>query len=118
MRIAPLAFALDSDSADSRRSIRDVARITHRNEEAYAGALAVVLSVRYAAKNSSLKGMLSLLKESLPDTRVREALDTIEENGARLGCDSLPRKYAEPFLELESVGGLVERFTQAYATFA
>lgn len=40
MRIAPLAFV-----PAGRSLIRDVCRITHRNEEAYAGALAVVMAI-------------------------------------------------------------------------
>ena len=41
MRLAPLAFVLDSDRDDDRRTIRDVCRITHRNDEAYVGGLAI-----------------------------------------------------------------------------
>ena len=45
MRIAPLAFFLDPEDAGDRQLIRDVCRITHHNEEAYVGALAVVTAV-------------------------------------------------------------------------
>src|ERR1044071_6644137 len=48
MRIAPLAFYLDATKRDSRTLIHDVCRITHHNEEAYAGALAVLLAVHAA----------------------------------------------------------------------
>jgi ADP-ribosylglycohydrolase len=46
MRIAPLAFVLDASLPESRRTIRDVCRITHRSDEAYAGALAVILEIQ------------------------------------------------------------------------
>jgi ADP-ribosylglycohydrolase len=42
MRIAPLAFVPSAD----RVVIRDAVRITHHNDEAYLGALAVVLAIR------------------------------------------------------------------------
>src|SRR5438552_2968729 len=47
MRIAPLAFLLDPATPADRRVIRDVCRITHHNDEAYVGALAVVVAIRF-----------------------------------------------------------------------
>ena len=55
MRIAPLAFCLDPATPDGRQKIRDVSRITHHNDEAYAGALAMVIAVR-AAYDGTWKG--------------------------------------------------------------
>lgn len=49
MRIAPLAFLLNPESPADRTVIRDVCRITHHNDEAYVGALAVVIAVRAAS---------------------------------------------------------------------
>jgi ADP-ribosyl-[dinitrogen reductase] hydrolase len=48
MRIAPLAFFLDPQSFRDKQIIRDVSRITHHHEEAYAGALAIVAAIRAA----------------------------------------------------------------------
>src|SRR5438128_1013708 len=45
MRIAPLAFLLDPTGPQDRTLIRDVCRITHNNDEAYVGALAVMLAI-------------------------------------------------------------------------
>ncbi len=45
MRIAPLAFLLSPADHHDRTLIRDVCRITHRSDEAYVGALAVMLSI-------------------------------------------------------------------------
>src|SRR5438552_12980525 len=53
MRIAPLAFHLDPTVARDRQVIRDVCRITHHNEEAYVGALAIVVAVRSLALGQS-----------------------------------------------------------------
>lgn len=75
MRIAPLAFVLDPDDDSSRQTIRDVCRITHRNEEAYVGALAIVRAIRHAVAGGSLdSGFLRVLIASLPDSRVRDRL--------------------------------------------
>jgi ADP-ribosyl-[dinitrogen reductase] hydrolase len=46
MRIAPLAFLWDPSNPSKRALIGDVCRITHHNDEAYGGALAVVLAIR------------------------------------------------------------------------
>lgn len=76
MRIAPLAFCLDPTERDSRALIRDVCRITHHNEEAYVGALAVVLAVR-AAWKATWNGQGDLIEsvvEHLRDSSVRDRL--------------------------------------------
>ena len=68
MRIAPLAFCLDPIRTSARTTIRDTCRITHRNDEAYTGALAILFAIH--DNDPSL----------LPDTRVREV---IEEHAGR-----------------------------------
>jgi ADP-ribosylglycohydrolase len=97
MRAAPLAFCLDPNDHVERRTIRDVSRITHHHEEAYAGALAVVVAVRAAAGGlwDGSNNLLRLVVESLPDTQTRDrliALSEIEEEtplleiARRFGC--------------------------------
>jgi ADP-ribosylglycohydrolase len=71
MRIAPLAFCVDGWTDESRRLIRDVCRITHHHDEAYAGALAVVLAV-WRAKNGGQS--LEWVASRLPYTAVGERL--------------------------------------------
>lgn len=94
MRIAPLAFFLDPQKTHNRQVIRDVSRITHHHEEAYAGALAIVAAIR-AAFNRTWDGTQNLLKvviNVLPDTGVRDRLielaslnTSIKEIAARFG---------------------------------
>jgi ADP-ribosylglycohydrolase len=71
MRIAPLAFCVDPTADESRQVIRDICRITHHSDEAYAGALAIVLAVR-AAKTGEQS--LEWIASHLPDTLVRDRL--------------------------------------------
>lgn len=74
IRIAPLAFVLDPRDPKARRTIRDVARITHRSDEAYAGALAVCLAVHDALSDDL---DLDLIAAALPDSGVRDRLREI-----------------------------------------
>jgi ADP-ribosyl-[dinitrogen reductase] hydrolase len=104
MRIAPLAFLLDPTLPGDRSVIRDVCRITHNNDEAYAGALAVVLAIRSVliAKWSPKYSFLSAVANSLPDCAVRDRIEELlplrispSEAAARFGAtgyvvDSVP----------------------------
>ena len=77
MRIAPFAF-FDSYTKDD---IRNFCRITHRNDEAYAGAFAVVLSIRQIL-NGSWRGdgsLIDLILPDLPDTNVRDRLIEVDK---------------------------------------
>lgn len=75
MRIAPFAFK----QSFSRNDIRDFCRITHKNDEAYAGALAVILSIKAAINNrwSGETNLLELIIPEIPDTKVRDRLGAI-----------------------------------------
>lgn len=96
MRIAPLAFLCQPQSQADRLLIRDVCRITHHNEEAYAGALAVVLTIQLLAGSAdNAKSLLARVAAELPDSGVRDrllAIDTdsgrasIREIASRFGC--------------------------------
>lgn len=97
MRVAPLAFLLDPANDEDRQTLRDVCRITHHHDEAYIGALAVVLAVRMAAfdEPSLDRRWLARVAEQLPDSRVRDQVNEIAnvpaqtavfEVGRRFGC--------------------------------
>lgn len=77
MRIAPFAFM----PFILREDIRDLCRITHRNDEAYTGALTVILAIR-AALNADWTGdnnLLDILIPQLPDTRVKDRMIEIND---------------------------------------
>jgi ADP-ribosylglycohydrolase len=80
MRIAPLAFLLDPNKKLDRQTIRDVCRITHKNDEAYVGALAVVRSIRHVLEGRACDGnLLPLVVDALPDSRVRDRLIAVRD---------------------------------------
>lgn len=76
MRIAPLAFLLDPATPADRTMIRDVCRITHHNDEAYVGALAVLIAIRLILSGSwsHEKSFLVAVAESVPDSAVRDRI--------------------------------------------
>ncbi|HEU0251648.1 MAG TPA: ADP-ribosylglycohydrolase family protein, partial [Pyrinomonadaceae bacterium] len=76
MRIAPLAFHLDPTRDEDRQIIRDVCRITHHNDDAYAGALAVLAAIRWLAFDlaASPTKLFETVSALLPDTRVRDRI--------------------------------------------
>ncbi|AHJ97381.1 hypothetical protein Hsw_1786 [Hymenobacter swuensis DY53] len=91
MRIAPFAFY----PATTRQTIHDTCYLTHQNEDAYAGALAVYMAIR-AALHYTWNGhndLLALLLPDLPDTNLTDRLrelsayppDATITEAARLG---------------------------------
>lgn len=79
MRIAPLAFLLDPADPTDRVTIRDVCRITHHNDEAYVGALAVVFAIRavLAQAWSKERTFLRCVAHALPDSAVRDRINEL-----------------------------------------
>lgn len=90
MRIAPLAFC---DNI-ARKTIREVCYLTHKNEEAYVGALAIFLAIQETLRGNwqGENNLLDLIIPQLPDTKVKDRLiqinhfDDLEEIG-NLGND-------------------------------
>ena len=127
MRIAPLAFCTEPNTCEGRQLIRDVCRITHHNDEAYVGALAIILAIQ-ASMDSPGTPLLSKVASSLPDSVVRDRLlalagaeMTIREAASKNGtsgfvADSVPLAlfasqqvfrigFAETLDQLIRVGG-------------
>ena len=105
MRIAPLAFCLDPTDLQARRLIRDVSRITHHNEEAYAGALAFAVAVRAAWDGawSGAENLLKIIVDVLPDTQVRDRLIELDKLEGRLSIQEIGRRYGSSGFVVESV---------------
>jgi ADP-ribosylglycohydrolase len=92
MRIAPLAFVLDPFNPVSRVVVRDVCRITHHSDEAYIGALAVLLAI-HSVHWPPGTSLFSDIATALPDSRVRDGI---------LAYSQLPSDI--------SITGAIERF--------
>jgi ADP-ribosylglycohydrolase len=82
MRIAPLAFFANPDT--DRALIRDVCNITHKNDEAYVGALAILYSLHYVITEKWLPGvnLMELITPQLPDSSVRDNLLKLQANAS------------------------------------
>lgn len=76
MRIAPLAFKETIELL----TIKDICTITHKNDEAYIGALAIYYSIRNSIKEQWIgeNDLISQIIPYLPDTRVRDRLIEFE----------------------------------------
>jgi ADP-ribosylglycohydrolase len=105
MRIAPVAFCLDPRDRGRRKIIRDICRITHHNEEAYAGALAIAISIRSAWNGSwsGTDGLLELLLEHLPDTSVRDRIFEIAKISDDLSIAAIGKRFGSSGYVVESV---------------
>jgi ADP-ribosyl-[dinitrogen reductase] hydrolase len=79
MRIAPLAFFLNPSDPSDRTVIRDVCRITHHSDEAYAGALAVILAIRSVLSGdwSNNRSFLAAAVDHLADSATRDRVEAL-----------------------------------------
>ena len=105
MRIAPLAFCLNPQEPAERQVIRDVCRITHHNEEAYAGALAILLAVRSASLGTwaGEANLFRLIIPYLPDSSVRDRLIEFDELGPGISVEEAATRFGSSGYVVESV---------------
>lgn len=102
MRIAPLAFLLDPAVSEHRQTIRDVCRITHHNEEAYVGALAIVTAIRLLAFKQ-FGGLHRDVIGYLPDSRVRDRLSELTQLPDDLTVAEVAFKFGSSGYVVDSV---------------
>jgi len=105
MRIAPLAFCLDPAVPSDRRTIRDISRITHHHDEAYTGALAVVVAVRSAWRGEwdGGPGLLPIVHGALPDSLVRDRLVEMSRLDAATPLAEVASRFGASGYVIESV---------------
>jgi ADP-ribosyl-[dinitrogen reductase] hydrolase len=100
MRIAPLAFKSITD----RQNIKDICTITHKNDEAYTGALAIYYSI-VNALNGGWSGDQDLIQKiiiELPDTRVKDRFIELNKlNG--LSISDIGKRYKSTGYVVDSV---------------
>jgi ADP-ribosylglycohydrolase len=101
MRAAPLAFVLDFSDPRQRKLFWDLCRITHHNEEAYCGALAVVLSIQSVLQHGQWNW--SDLIAKLPDSGTRDRLRVFSDFSDDDSLLDIARKYRCSGYVVESV---------------
>src|SRR5262249_25402397 len=100
MRIAPLAFVVDA--MDDRQAIRDVVRITHRNDEAYAGALAVVVAMQHGTEGSLPRALTAIAAE-IPASVTRDRLREIAALGDSIAIIDVAKRFGTSGYVAETV---------------
>ena len=105
MRAAPLAFVLNPEVATDRTTIRDVCRITHRNDEAYIGALAIAVAIRQVSiAGENLDANLpSVVAAKLPDSRVRDRLRDLADTCTLNRLTECAQRYGASGYVVDSV---------------
>lgn len=100
IRVAPLAFLIDPTTPSGKATLREVVEVTHPGDEAYAGALAIVLAHRFI--QNDLNSLWGNLIKHLPDTRVRSRLIQMGRQ-RRLSIREVAYKYGASSKVSESV---------------
>lgn len=105
MRIAPLAFFCEPGRSEARKLISDICRITHHNDEAYVGALAVVIAIRSSWNRHQLKenSLLDYVCAHLPGTAVRDRIRDIATLDQQLTIADVASKYGNSGYVVESI---------------
>jgi ADP-ribosyl-[dinitrogen reductase] hydrolase len=82
MRIAPIAFIKEIP----KEQIREICFITHSNDEAYVGALSVIIAIKSILSGSwtGRENLLEIIIDQIPDTRVRDRLIEIDKISNKL----------------------------------
>lgn len=102
MRIAPLAFTSEEIN---RSVIENISRITHHHDEAYAGALSIVLAVQTIIKGlwTGEENLLAIVAENLPDTKVKDRLLELAKNQDFSTISSIGKEFGSSGYVVESV---------------
>jgi ADP-ribosylglycohydrolase len=102
MRIAPLAFLLNPHNREHRLTIRDICRITHHDDEAYLGALAVVLAI-HVGDSKQDSSLFAEITSSLPDSRIRDRLAEFETAAVSLQLREIVERFGASGYVVETV---------------
>jgi ADP-ribosyl-[dinitrogen reductase] hydrolase len=98
MRIAPIAFVY---SALDKRAIENVSRITHHNDEAYAGALAVAVAIKLVISGKC--NLLTMVAQNLPDTKVKDRIVELAKIQTSSTIHEVGKQYGNSGYVVESV---------------
>jgi ADP-ribosylglycohydrolase len=105
MRVAPLAFCLDLTMYGARQQFRDICRITHHNDEAYAGALAIAFAIQAAYREVWVggAGLIAHVARLLPDSAVRDRMLEFESRDPGTPLQQFAAQYGNSGYVVESV---------------
>jgi ADP-ribosyl-[dinitrogen reductase] hydrolase len=105
MRAAPLGFLLIPTSDGDRTQLRDICRITHHSDEAYIGALAIVLAVHSIAieQQTLQSSLLDHILHQLPDSNVRDRIGEISKAIYEQGIEACGKQFGTNAYVAESV---------------
>jgi ADP-ribosyl-[dinitrogen reductase] hydrolase len=105
MRVAPLGFLLNPAPDADRTLLRDICRITHHSDEAYVGALAVVLAIHSIAieQHALQPSLLEYIFQQLPDSNVRDRIGEISKAMLEQGIAACGKQFGASAYVAESV---------------
>ncbi|KAA1243486.1 ADP-ribosylglycohydrolase family protein [Aquimarina sp. RZ0] len=101
MRIAPIAFFENIP----RERIEEICSITHKNVEAYIGALAVLVSIRIIKSKiwKDSHDLLQLVANELPDSRVRDRVMELSVADSQISIQQVAVMYGNDGYVVNSV---------------
>ncbi len=95
LRAAPLAFVLDPLQVNHVETLRELCEITHPDEDAFFGVLAVLCSIRFIQndRQNFIKRVIQVLPDSKIRTQLIQLADSsgmrIRDVGRQFGCSDL-----------------------------
>src|SRR5262249_7530362 len=80
-------------------------RITHHNDEAYVGALTIVIAIRSILENEweGNQNLIEIIINEIPDTSVRDRLVEFKEIKGNVPLKEMAKKYGSTGYVVESV---------------
>lgn len=104
MRISPLCFLLDISDTKEKLLFKDICNITHKNDEAYIGALALPFVIRNALNNQLDFSIFRDLISFIPDSRIRDKIHEYSNlPNHTMTLESISQKFGNSGYVVESV---------------
>lgn len=100
IRIAPLIFFLNPTIETDKVTFRDICRITHHSDEAYAGGLAIAMALHSLIHTNGLNFDIF---NGLPDTRVKDRLLAIIQKLPETSLAQISEAFGNSGYVVESV---------------
>ncbi len=104
MRIAPLAFFVNTNDFYHKQILRDVCDITHNNDEAYSSCLAIILAIQYFLKTRKIekKKYFNYIISNLSDSITKDNLIKLSSE-LTLDIKAVAKKYGNSAYAPQSI---------------